>query len=57
LALWDQLADQFIKVMPKDYRRMLDAIQHAQQNGLAGEEAIMAAFEDNKNDMARISGN
>jgi glutamate synthase (ferredoxin) len=57
LALWDKVAHQFIKVMPKDYRRMLDAIQHAQQNGLAGEEAIMAAFEDNKNDMARISGN
>lgn len=57
LALWDQVAHQFVKVMPKDYRRMLDAIQHAQQNGLAGEEAIMAAFEDNKNDLARISGN
>ena len=57
LALWDQVAHQFIKVMPKDYRRMLDAIQHAQQNGLKGEGAIMAAFEDNKNDLARISGN
>ena len=57
LALWDKVVHQFIKVMPKDYRRMLDAIQHAQQNGLADEEAITAAFEKNKNDMARISGN
>ena len=57
LALWDRVAHQFIKVMPKDYRRMLDAIQRAQHNGLVGEEAIMAAFQDNKNDTARISGN
>lgn len=57
LALWDKVVHQFIKVMPKDYRRMLDAIQHAQLNGLVGDEAIMAAFQDNKNDTARISGN
>ena len=57
LALWDKVAHQFIKVMPKDYRRMLDAIQLAQQNGLVGEEAMMTAFEENKNDTARISGN
>jgi glutamate synthase domain-containing protein 2/glutamate synthase domain-containing protein 1/glutamate synthase domain-containing protein 3 len=57
LALWDKVAYQLIKVMPNDYRRMLDAIQRAQQNGLTGEEAIMTAFEENKNDTARISGN
>jgi len=57
LALWDSEARKFIKVMPKDYRRMLDAIERAKEEGLIGESAIMAAFEENKNDTARISGN
>jgi glutamate synthase (ferredoxin) len=57
LALWAEFAPKFVKVFPKDYRRMLEAIRMAQQAGLAGEEAIMAAFEANKNDAARISGN
>ncbi|MFQ5681744.1 MAG: glutamate synthase large subunit [Candidatus Binatia bacterium] len=56
LALWDEFAPKFVKVMPKDYRRMLDAIQQAEDEGLVGEEAIMTAFEANKNDVARISG-
>ncbi|MCB1985261.1 MAG: glutamate synthase subunit alpha, partial [Nitrosomonas sp.] len=57
LALWESEVYKFIKVMPKDYRRMLDALDRAQKDGLTGESAIMAAFEENKNDMARISGN
>ena len=36
---------------------MLDAISRAEGSGLAGDEAIMAAFEANKNDAARVSGN
>ncbi len=35
---------------------MLDAIQQAEKDGLAGDEAIMVAFEANKNDLARVSG-
>ncbi len=57
LALWDDTAPQFVKVMPKDYRRMLDAIRQAEQEGLVGDEAVMVAFEANKNDAARVSGN
>jgi glutamate synthase domain-containing protein 2/glutamate synthase domain-containing protein 1/glutamate synthase domain-containing protein 3 len=57
LAVWNDALSKFIKVMPKDYRRMLNAIQRAEQQGLAGEEAIMVAFEENKSDLARISGN
>ncbi|MEW6301320.1 MAG: hypothetical protein AB1671_26900, partial [Thermodesulfobacteriota bacterium] len=57
LALWEEFAPKFVKVFPKDYRRMLEAIRTAERAGLAGEEAIMAAFEANKNDAARISGN
>ena len=57
LALWDDVAPKFVKVMPKDYKRMLDALQQAERAGLVGDAAIMAAFEANKNDAARVSGN
>jgi len=57
LALWEETAAKFVRVIPKDYRRMLEALHEAERNGLVGEEAIMAAFEANKNDAARVSGN
>ena len=57
LALWEDVSRQFVKVMPKDFRRMLNAIQQAEQNGLVGDDAVMMAFEANKNDVARVSGN
>ncbi len=57
LAQWDNSVNKFIKVMPIDYKRMLDAMKRARQEGLTGEKAVMAAFEENKSDTARISGN
>ncbi|HJY83005.1 MAG TPA: glutamate synthase large subunit, partial [Candidatus Binatia bacterium] len=57
LALWEETAPKFVKVLPKDYQRMLDAIRRAEQEGLVGDEAVMVAFEANKNDAARVSGN
>jgi glutamate synthase (ferredoxin) len=57
LTLWEDVKAKFVKVMPKDYRRMLEAIQAAEQEGRVGEDAIMSAFEANKNDAARVSGN
>jgi glutamate synthase (ferredoxin) len=57
LAWWEDMAPKFVKVMPKDYRRMLEAIRRAEKEGLMGERAIMMAFEENKNDLARVSGN
>jgi glutamate synthase (ferredoxin) len=56
LALWEELTPQFVKVMPKDYERMLQAIATAERAGLSGEEAVMAAFEANARDLARIGG-
>jgi len=55
--MWNELTPKFVKVMPKDYRRMLEAVKRAEADGLSGDEAIMVAFEDNKNDAARVSGN
>jgi glutamate synthase domain-containing protein 2/glutamate synthase domain-containing protein 1/glutamate synthase domain-containing protein 3 len=57
LALWQENAPKFVKVTPKDYRRVLEALQVAEAKGLVGDEALMAAFEANKNDAARVSGN
>ncbi|MFQ5593584.1 MAG: glutamate synthase large subunit [Anaerolineae bacterium] len=57
LALWDELAPKFVKVFPKDYKRMLEAIERVRAAGLSGEEAIMVAFEENKRDLARVGGN
>jgi glutamate synthase (ferredoxin) len=57
LAMWDELAPKFVKVMPKDYRRMLEAVKRAEAAGLSGDDAVMVAFEDNKDDAARVSGN
>jgi glutamate synthase (NADPH/NADH) large chain len=39
------MVPKFVKVMPKDYKRMLACIERAQAQGLTGDEAIMAAFE------------
>ena len=57
LANWEQLAPKFVKVMPKDYKRMLACIDRAQAQGLTGDEAIMAAFEENARDLSRVGGN
>ena len=57
LANWSEVSRRFVKVMPRDYKRMLQALQDVRRTGLSGEAAIMAAFELNKADAARVSGN
>lgn len=54
---WEQKVDKFVKVIPKDYKRMILKIKEANNAGLAGEEALMAAFEANNHDLARVAGN
>jgi glutamate synthase (NADPH/NADH) large chain len=43
LADWDSLRDSFVKVMPKDYKRVLVAEQQARDEGRDPVEAVMAA--------------
>ncbi|MFI5357913.1 MAG: glutamate synthase large subunit, partial [Opitutales bacterium] len=57
LDAWDAHVPKFVKIMPKDYKRMLSCIEKAQAQGLTGDEAIMAAFEENAHDLARVGGN
>ncbi|MCL6610115.1 MAG: glutamate synthase large subunit [Peptococcaceae bacterium] len=54
---WAGMAPKFVRVVPKDYKRMLEAIERAHETGLSGDEAIMVAFEENLKDVSRISGN
>jgi glutamate synthase (ferredoxin) len=54
---WAMWLPKFVKVMPKDYKRMLACIDRAQAQGLTGDEAIMAAFEENARDTSRVGGN
>ena len=56
LEKWDLMVPKFVKVMPKDYKRVLQSIKRVQESGLSGEQAIMAAFEENARDVARIGG-
>jgi glutamate synthase (ferredoxin) len=57
LSTWSAALPKFVRVIPKDYERMLEAFKEVQASGLSGEEAVMAAFELNKNDRTRVSGN
>jgi len=57
LENWDHALPKFVKVIPKDYKRMLAAIARAEEQGLVGDEAIMVAFEENARDVARVGGN
>ena len=54
---WDTMVPKFVKVIPKDYQRMLACITRAEEQGLVGDEAIMVAFEENARDLSRVGGN
>jgi glutamate synthase (ferredoxin) len=56
LTHWADLVPKFVKVMPKDYKRVLQAIAEAIASGLSGDDALTAAFEENARDVARIGG-
>jgi glutamate synthase (ferredoxin) len=56
LAAWSDMLPKFVKVMPKDYKRVLQAIADAIASGLSGDDALTAAFEANARDVARIGG-
>ncbi len=57
LGLWADMTPQFVKVIPKDYKRVLQSLERIKSSGLSGEQAIMAAFEENSRDLSRVGGN
>jgi glutamate synthase domain-containing protein 3 len=57
LTDWENYRPRFVKVIPRDYKRVLEALKQVEQAGIKGEDAFMAAFEANKSDLKRVSGN
>jgi glutamate synthase (ferredoxin) len=47
LLNWRTYAHKFVKVMPMDYKRVLQSLERAEAAGLSGDEALAAAFEEN----------
>jgi glutamate synthase (ferredoxin) len=56
LSAWGQWLPRFIRVMPNDYKRVLDAQRQMRAAGLSEEEAVWAAFELNSADISRAGG-
>ncbi len=54
---WETARQRFVKVLPQDYGRVLRALADAEAAGLTGDDAVMAAFEANRRDLARVGGN
>ena len=54
---WLNHVKHFVRVMPHDYKRMLDTVKKFEAQGMKGEEALMAAFQANNADETRASGN
>jgi glutamate synthase (ferredoxin) len=57
LGTWEEWAPRLVRVLPHDYRRVVEAQARFRQKGLGAEEAEMAAFELNAQDAARAGGN
>jgi glutamate synthase (NADPH/NADH) large chain len=43
LVNWERARERFVKVMPKDYKRVLAAIKKAQETGMSVDDAVMAS--------------
>jgi glutamate synthase (ferredoxin) len=56
LVEWDYFLPRFVRVVPNDYNRVLQAQRRMRETGLSPEEAEMAAFELNAQDVARVGG-
>jgi glutamate synthase (ferredoxin) len=57
LADWPAALRRFVRVMPHDYQRVLEAQARMRERGLGEEEAVMAAFEENARSLVRVGGN
>jgi glutamate synthase (ferredoxin) len=57
LERWTEAVPRFVRVLPNDYRRVVEAQARMLEKGLSPEDAEMAAFELNARDEARVGGN
>ena len=56
LVHWDEMVSQFVKVFPRDYRRMLASLERARESGLSGDDAVMDAFIENRDVVSEAAG-
>jgi glutamate synthase (NADPH/NADH) large chain len=56
LAAWTQVLPSFVRVMPHDYKRVLEGQKKMLETGMSQDEAEMAAFDLNSHDLARLGG-
>ncbi|TYQ14789.1 UNVERIFIED_CONTAM: glutamate synthase (ferredoxin) [Acetivibrio alkalicellulosi] len=52
LSNWYNVSKMFIKVIPNDYKKILDSIKAMKNKGLVGDDALMAAFEQTVNSVS-----
>ena len=57
LVSWSLFRPLFVRVIPHDYRRVIEAQNRMLASGLSREEAEMAAFDENVMDARRVAGN
>ncbi|MEX0906547.1 MAG: glutamate synthase large subunit [Balneolaceae bacterium] len=50
LAKWEEMIPKFVKVMPKDFKKILESIDEAKKRGFNEEDALMEAFQKSKED-------
>ena len=43
---WETELNYFVKVIPKDYKTVMEILEQEQQKGIPQEEAVMHAFEE-----------
>ena len=56
LLAWDDWLTKFVRVIPHDYLRVLEARKQFMREGMLSEHAAMAAFESNARALARAGG-
>lgn len=56
LEQWEDSLPKFARVIPKDYKRMMQQIRKVEESGVTGPAALMAAFEANMRELARVGG-
>lgn len=54
---WETTRRQLVRVIPKDYKRMMEQIAKVEAKGMTGEAALLTAFEANMRDLSRVGGN
>jgi glutamate synthase (ferredoxin) len=57
LGAWKATLARFVKVLPHDYRRMVESQRRLRASGMTPEQAELAAFEMNAHAEARVGGN